>query len=463
MKKLKFVANGIVVGALMTGLLTGCAANADTAGTINTDSSSTNVEESASLTESNAPAEEIVIKFYWANIETSQQDVWEKYVFAPFIEKHPEVTIDAQYIPDLQNTLRVQLAAGAGPDIFYIDGTDIPEYTAAGMLMELDSYREQYKLDDFLFDYALKTGEYNGHLYGIPHSIEAACMTYNKTLIDELGQVVPKTREEYESLCNAAQEAGYLPISFGYSGNTIFNGWAWDHYIATYAGVEKEKQLLKGEITFNDPEIRASFEQLKADWDKGWINDKKSGAISLDEARALFSNGKAAMNMEGGWSTLADNLQKNWDFEWGQAEWPSMKNGTPPSAGISIGEYIGINAKSKYAELCAEMMCDFYMDEQRVADAVSNGFSTPCREIDPNLYPEDMDPGIKQALEYQNELLGGENLSYHAFSFWPSKTLNYLNDNLDKLFYDQISMDDFLNQAQEKIETDFDNGYLFKG
>ena len=305
--------------------------------------------------------------------------------------------------------------------------------------------------------------QYNGHLYGIPHSIEAACMTYNKTLIDELGQVVPKTREEYESLCNAAQEAGYLPISFGYSGNTIFNGWAWDHYIATYAGVEKEKQLLKGEITFNDPEIRASFEQLKADWDKGWINDKKSGAISLDEARALFSNGKAAMNMEGGWSTLADNLQKNWDFEWGQTEWPSMKNGTPPSAGISIGEYIGINAKSKYADLCAEMMCDFYMDEQRVADAVSNGFSTPCREIDPNLYPEDMDPGIKQALEYQNELLGGENLSYHAFSFWPSKTLNYLNDNLDKLFYDQISMDDFLNQAQEKIETDFDNGYSFKG
>ena len=41
--------------------------------------------------------------------------------------------------------------------------------------------------------------------------------------------------------------------------------------------------------------------------------------------------------------------------------------------------------------------------------------------------------------------------------------MNYLNDNLDKLFYDQISMDDFLNQAQEKIETDFDNGYSFKG
>ena len=169
------------------------------------------------------------------------------------------------------------------------------------------------------------------------------------------------------------------------------------------------------------------------------------------------------MNFEGGWSTLADNLQANWNFEWGQAEWPSMKDGTPPSAGISIGEYIGINSKTEYADLCIEMMCDFYLDEQQVADAVSHGFSTPCREIDSSLYPEDMDAGIKKALEYQNELLAGENLSYHAFSFWPSKTLNYLNDNLDKLFYDQISLDDFLTQAQEKIETDFEEGYVFKG
>lgn len=425
--------------------------------------SSKSKKTSENSSNSSRGGEEKTIKFYWANIETNQQDVWEKYVFAPFRKKHPDVTIDAQYLPELQNTLRVQLAAGAGPDIFYIDGTDIPDYTDANVLMDLDKYREKYKLDGTLFDYALKTGEYRGHTYGIPHSIEAACMTYNQSLIDELHQKVPETRKEYEDLCNAASKAGYLPISFGYSGNNIFNGWVYDHYIATYAGVEKEKQLLKGEIDFSDPEIKGAFELLKKDWDSGWINDKKSGAISLDEARSLFGNGKAVLNFEGGWSTLADNLQKNWDFKWGQAKWPSMKDGIPASAGISIGEYIGINAKSKNADLCMEMMCDFYLDEQRVANAVAEGFSTPCREIDSSLYPTDMDPGIKKALDYQNELLSSDNLSYHVFSYWPAKTINYLNDNLDKLFYDQIDLDNLLNQAQDKIEEDFRDGYIFKG
>lgn len=41
-----------------------------------------------------------------------------KIYFEPFEEKHPEVTIDFQCLPDLQNTVRVQVAAGAGPGVF---------------------------------------------------------------------------------------------------------------------------------------------------------------------------------------------------------------------------------------------------------------------------------------------------------------------------------------------------------
>ena len=60
------------------------------------------------------------ITIAWTNIMESQQEIWEKYIFEPFEEKHPEVTIDFQCLPDLQNTVRVQVAAGAGPDMFYI-------------------------------------------------------------------------------------------------------------------------------------------------------------------------------------------------------------------------------------------------------------------------------------------------------------------------------------------------------
>ncbi len=51
------------------------------------------------------------ITIAWTNIMDSQQQIWEKYIFEPFQEKHPEVTIDFQCLPDLQNTVRVQVAA----------------------------------------------------------------------------------------------------------------------------------------------------------------------------------------------------------------------------------------------------------------------------------------------------------------------------------------------------------------
>jgi len=77
------------------------------------------------------------ITIAWTNIMESQQEIWEKYIFEPFEEKHPEVTIDFQCLPDLQNTVRVQVAAGAGPDMFYMDSVDIPDYAST---REFDSW-----------------------------------------------------------------------------------------------------------------------------------------------------------------------------------------------------------------------------------------------------------------------------------------------------------------------------------
>ena len=39
----------------------------------------------------------------------------------------------------------------------------------------------------------------------------------------------------------------------------------------------------------------------------------------------------------------------------------------------------------------------------------------------------------------------------------------FLDDNLDKVLYDQMSIDDFLSQAQALLEEDIENGYQFPG
>ena len=408
-------------------------------------------------------AEEKTITIAWANITESQQQVWDKYIFQPFQEKHPEVTIDFQCLPDMQNTVRVQVAAGAGPDMFYMDSVDIPDYASAGLILNLESYREQYALDDMMFDWALKSCLYQNELYSLPASVEATAMTYNKDLLDQLGKDVPATLEDFVDVCEAALEADLIPVAFGYSGLPLLLTWTYEHYLTCYAGGEKTAQLLKGEIGFDDPEIRGAFELLKADWDAGYINDKKSGAITNDEARSLFANQKAVFNFEGPWLILADAAYKNWDFAWGQCAWPSMKDGIPAGSAITLGEAFGITANSDVADLCIEMMMDFYTDEERMAQAVSEGFSTPAVPIDESAYPEAMDEGIRSTLEVQSANMELESVGYAPWGFFPAKTTTFLDDNLDKVFYDKMDMDTFIEKANETIAQDFSDGYVFAG
>ena len=403
------------------------------------------------------------ITIAWANIKESQQEIWEKYIFEPFEEKHPEVTIDFQCLPDLQNTVRVQVAAGAGPDMFYMDSVDIPDYASTNRILSLENYRKEYNLDDSMYDWAIRSCVYEDEMYALPASVEATAMTYNKNLLDQLGKDVPTNREEFVDVCNAALEAGLIPVSFGYSGLNLLLTWPYEHYLTCYAGGEKTAQLLKGEITFDDPDIKGAFELLKADWDAGYINDKKSGAITNDEARILFANQKAVFNYEGPWMILADGAAKTWDFEWGQCAWPSMKDGTPAGSAITLGEAIGINANSQVSDLCMEMMMDFYSNEELMAQAVAEGFSTPAVPIDSAAYPEDMDENIRKALDAQNENMNLETVGYAPWGFFPAKTTTFLDDNLDKVFYDKMDLDTFIDKANETIAEDFADGYVFAG
>lgn len=408
-------------------------------------------------------AEPKTITIAWTNIMDSQQQIWDKYIFAPFQEKHPEVTIDFQCLPDLQNTVRVQVAAGAGPDMFYMDSVDIPDYASTGRILNLQDYREEYQLDESMYDWAIRSCLYQNDMYALPASVEATAMTYNKDLLDKLGKDVPTNREEFVDICEAALEEGLIPVSFGYSGQPILMTWPYEHYLTCYAGGEKTAQLLKGEIGFDDPEIKGAFELLKADWDAGYVNDKKSGAITNDEARSLFANQKAVFNYEGPWLILADGAAKNWDFEWGQCAWPSMKEGIPARSAISLGEAIGVNANSEVADLCMEMMMDFYSNEEVAAQAVAEGFSTPAVPIDESAYPSDMDENIKKTLDVQSENMGLESVGYAPWGFFPAKTTTFLDDNLDKVFYDKMDLDTFIEKANETIAQDFEDGYVFAG
>lgn len=409
------------------------------------------------------PAEKIELNLAWQYIKESQQQVWHQYIFEPFMQKHPEVRINFQTFPDWQTTVRIKVAAGAGPDMFYMDSFDIPYYAAKGQILNLEKYRRQYQLDDVMYDWAIRSTLFKEQMYALPQSVEATAMTYNKTLLDRLGKDVPRTRAEYVDVCHAALKAGLIPVAFGYSGVNILLQWFYEHYMTAYCGADPVRQLLTGERRFDDGLFGEAFTLMKLDWDAGYINERKSGATTMNEARALFTNQQAVFNFEGAWLTLVDTAPGTWQFEWGQTIWPSMRDGVPAASAISLGEAIGITTTSEYPDLCVEMMMDYYLDEKVAAQVVANGFSTPARPIDPALYPKDMPADIQKALAAQSYNMSQPGTCYAPWGFYPPRFNEFIIDHFEQVLYNQMDLDTFITGGQASIEQDFADGFVFAG
>ena len=124
---------------------------------------------------------------------------------------------------------------------------------------------------------------------------------------------------------------------------------------------------------------------------------------------------------------------------------------------------MGVNAASEVSDLCIEMMEDFYSNPERMAAAVAEGFSTPAVIMDDSAYPEDVDENIKKALDTQAANMAGDNIGYAPWGFFPPKLTTFLDDNMDKVFYDTMDMDTFIEKANETIALDFADGFVFAG
>lgn len=453
----------LILFAFLFSIFTGCGQSSGQSTTNNSNSESKPAATEEKI-EEKKPAEAITLNFLWQGLEDSALETWHKYFLDPFEAKYNNVTINFQTVPNIGDTVKVQVAAGKGPDIFMMDAFDIKDFAETDRILDLDKYSAQYGWKDIMYDWAYNSCVYNGKLYAVPYGSECTLLWYNKTLLDQNGWKVPETRAEFEEICQAAAGKGIIPIGYGFSGAQLMNQWLYDHYVSAYAGNENVAALLKGQKKFADPEIKGAFEILKADWDKGWWHEKKSGAINFDEGRAAFTSGKALFNAEGSWffGEIGDIPDVN--FEYGATTWPSMKDGIAPSTSYASGEVININKSTKHPDECAALLNFLYTDVENAAKGIAQGMETLCRDIDPSLYPSDIKPSVKKGLELQAKLMKEcKNISYCPWGFYPAKTNQYLYENLEKVFYDTLSVDEYLNKAQEIFDQEKAKGFVFIG
>lgn len=259
---------------------------------------------------------------YWG--DPAELPPFEKIV-ADYEAAHPDVTITIQHAPwsGYFTRLDAQLAAGAGPDVFFI--TNVPSYAARGALEPLDSYIEAsgFPIDEYNQE-ALRAHSYDGQLYSFPRDNATIVLYYNQTAFDEAGIDYPAADWQWDDLREAAKA-----LTIGDGGRVSRYGLViesndWPIWMAQNGGYAFDDPIAPTTYTMDEPEAVEAIQYIG-----DMINIDRSMPSFLEASQAggttqMFLSAQAAMSI-----TNAARLgtYAGADFDWGIAPLPAGPTG----------------------------------------------------------------------------------------------------------------------------------------
>jgi multiple sugar transport system substrate-binding protein len=263
---------------------------------------------------------------YWSTYNTvsPEYQVLTEQVIPAFNARYPNVTIDAQSIPDSEMRQKLLTAAAGGetPDIARMDIVQVPEFAEMGALAAVDdlvpdwaAYAERF------YPGPLATNTYDGKYYGVPLDTNTRVIFYNPALLEEAGIAAPPaTFEEFNAAAQTLKDAGIVAYSEG--GTSAWNmlPWIWSNG----GGITNEDYTQASGVLNGEATVGAV--QMVKDWlDNGMMSEAVFGG-GLSTSQEL-AEGSVAMIIDGPWMPSIFAAQYP-DFEYGLAPIPEGPGGS---------------------------------------------------------------------------------------------------------------------------------------
>lgn len=256
-----------------------------------------------------------------------------------------------------------------------------------GLLAPLDDLYESEDWHDALPSSTIeRVRAEDGSLYAVNTAIVwGPVVYYNKKAFEEAGVEVPETMEDWYAAGPKLKEAGYIPLVAGNS----------DVGILTISGLivnnfaeEDYSKLLNGEIDYTDERIVDAFAQLKKMGDE--LMQTGAAGVTDPDARALFTQGRAAMYSNGSWAASDALLGKELPegFELGNFYYPQAQEDVPAKVAIYPGNAL-IVMEGTGKEEAAKKFIAFAMSQERHKEVAKGGEMFPSRT---DLTNEDIHP-----------------------------------------------------------------------
>ncbi len=164
---------------------------------------------------------------------------------------------------EVQITAKIQ--SGNAPDIAIFPQPGILRQLAKdGQVADLSTQVDLPKLQADVVPGFLDAGTIDGKTYGAPMAMNGKSFYwYNKPAFDAKGYKVPATHAELLTLIDKIKADGTTPLCYGMESGSA-TGWPatdWiEDYVLQTSGTEVYDKWVAGEIKFDSPEIRKSFD-----------------------------------------------------------------------------------------------------------------------------------------------------------------------------------------------------------
>jgi raffinose/stachyose/melibiose transport system substrate-binding protein len=227
---------------------------------------------------------------------------------------------------------------------------------------------------EWLNEFYRGRSSYQGNLYGLPLEQDLMGVYYNKEIFTEVGIGVPTTYDEFLAAADALKDAGYVPIAFGNRDRWPATN-TFSLLLGLTAGRVGEEEVLFGEADWTRPDFVAAAETF-VDWAERGYFPRGFNGIGYDEAIALFTLGRAAMNVTGTW--VIQDVARDATFDTGVFMLPPIVAGVPEGTAWGEGSQwqIAANAMKEVQDAAATFLnCIVAPDKRQTW--VEEGFLVP--------------------------------------------------------------------------------------
>ena len=284
--------------AMAVSSLAGCSSGAKEAGDTQGESKKEEAKDKAENKEEGS-GDVLTLEFFQQKSEEAAQ-VGYRNIIDKFNEQNPDIKIEMNTVPDAPTVLTSRVASGDIPVIF----TDFPtqlqfhQKVANGYVQDLSEQDFLENVEQSALD---MTKQEDGKYYALPFSRNYMGVWYNMEIFEENNLEVPKTWEEFVSVCNALEEKGVTPLGLhGKDPGRVGHTFQCCTVAFAPEGVETIEKAVAGEGKIEGDEgFKKAAEKMLTLLD---YSNEDALALSDMQCYENFANGQYAMCITGSYA-----------------------------------------------------------------------------------------------------------------------------------------------------------------